>query len=87
MRTFSLKDDCTLSGVRIHPSDRPLILSLSKDGGGYLDAWDGPLIPAHGFVYAPVAGSESCPERSRRAYALTPFDFAQDERITFRLKF
>ncbi len=28
MRTFSLKDDCTLSGVRLLPDDRRI------DGGG-----------------------------------------------------
>ena len=51
MRTFSLKDDRTLSGVRLHPSDRRVA------GGGYIDPTGGPLIRAHGFVHAPVEGS------------------------------
>lgn len=53
MRTFSLKDDTTFSGIRIHSSDREV------DGGGYLDpSGTRRLIPAHGFVYAPVVGSK-----------------------------
>ena len=52
MRTFSLKDDTTLSGIRTLPDDR------RPDGGGYLDPLGGPLIPANGFVYAGVAGSK-----------------------------
>ena len=58
-RTFKLTDDTTFSGIHIHPSDREV------DGGGYiaLNAPFGPsgsrgrLIPAHGFVHPPVAGS------------------------------
>ena len=62
MRTFSLKDECTLSGIRIHPSDREV------DGGGYVDpSGSRRLIPAHGFVCPPVEGSKPCPEHSRRA--------------------
>lgn len=61
-RTFSLKDDPCFSGIRVHPDDR------RHDGGGYLDPAGGPLIQAHGFVYAPVAGSKPCPEHSRRAF-------------------
>ena len=51
-RRFSLKDDTTFSGIRIHPSDREV------DGGGYVDPGRRRLIPAHGFVYAAVAGSK-----------------------------
>ena len=72
-RTFSLKDDTCFSGIRASahpelvegPNDRPLILSLSKDGGGYINltappvpsASRGRLIPAHGFIPVPVVGS------------------------------
>ena len=74
-RTFSLKDDTCFSGIRASahpelvegPNDRPLILSLSKDGGGYLTHPGGPLTPAHGFIPVPATGSAPCPERSRRA--------------------
>ena len=49
MRTFSLKDDCTLSGVRLLPEDRRV------DGGGYFcpDCPDR-LVPAHGAVEVSV---------------------------------
>ena len=82
-RVFSLKDDTCFSGIRASahpelvegPNDRPLILSLSKDGGGYINltappvpsASRGRLIPAHGFVPVPAVGSAPCPERSPRA--------------------
>lgn len=49
MRTFSLKDDCTLSGVRLLPDDRRV------DGGGYYyPDFPGHLVPAHGYVEVPV---------------------------------
>ena len=63
MRTFSLKDDCTLSGVRLLPEDRRV------DGGGYFrpDCPDR-LVSAHGAVEVPVGDGvgrrlKSCPER------------------------
>ena len=65
MRTFSLKDDCTLSGVRLLPEDRRV------DGGGYFypDCPDR-LVPAHGAMEVPVGDVvgrrlKSCPERRR----------------------
>ena len=50
-RTFKLTDDTTFSGIHIHPSDREV------DGGGYIMQGSRRLIPAHGFVHPPVAGS------------------------------
>ena len=50
MRTFSLKDDCTLSGRRLHRDSRRV------EGGGYVDPAGGPLIPAHGAVVVRAAG-------------------------------
>ena len=50
MRTFSLKDDCTLSGRRLHRDERRV------EGGGYVDPAGGALVPAHGAVLVPVAG-------------------------------
>ena len=58
MRTFSLKDDCTLSGRRLHRDERRV------EGGGYVDLTS-PLVPsgsrhvllpAHGAVLVPAAG-------------------------------
>ena len=50
-RTFKLTDDCTFSGIRIHPNDREV------DGGGYLEQGNRRLIPAHGFIPVPAMGS------------------------------
>ena len=58
MRTFSLKDDCTLSGRRLRRGERRV------EGGGYVDLTiplvpSGSrhvLLPAHGVVVVPVAG-------------------------------
>ena len=44
MRTFSVKDDCTLSGRRLHREERRV------EGGGYVDPAGGPLLPGHGVV-------------------------------------
>ena len=58
MRTFSLKDDCTLSGRRLHRDERRV------EGGGYVDL-TAPLVPsgsrhallpAHGVVLVRAAG-------------------------------
>ena len=63
MRTFSLKDDCTLSGVRVHPDDRRVV------GGGYVDPMGGDrLISAHGFV-------ELLPEGMKNDEKLVPLDY------------
>lgn len=62
MRTFSLRDDCTLSGVRVHPDDRQVV------GGGYVDPMGGALIPAHGFV-------EALPEGMEKGEKLVPLDY------------
>ena len=51
MRTFKLTDDCTLSGVRVHPDDRTVV------GGGYVDPMGGNrLLPAHGVVVVRADG-------------------------------
>ena len=51
-RTFKLTDDCTFSGIRIHPNDREV------DGGGYIEQGTRRLIPAHGFIPVPAVGSD-----------------------------
>lgn len=48
MRTFSLKDDRTLSGHRLRRDERRV------EGGGYVDPAGGALVPAHGVVMVPV---------------------------------
>lgn len=61
-----MKDDTCFSGIRASahpelvegPNDRPLILSLSKDGGGYLEQGTRGLIPAHGFIPVPAVGGD-----------------------------
>lgn len=65
MRTFSLRDDCSLSGVRLRPDNQRV------DGGGYYrpDCPDR-LVRAHGVVERPVGEVvgrrlKSCPERRR----------------------
>jgi len=50
MRTFSLKDDCTLSGRRLHRDERRV------EGGGYVDPAGGALLPAHGVVVVRADG-------------------------------
>ena len=50
MRTFSLKDDCTLSGRRLHRDERRV------EGGGYVDPAGGALVPAHGVVLVRAEG-------------------------------
>jgi len=50
MRTFSLKDDCTLSGRRLRRDARRV------EGGGYVDPMGGALLPAHGVVVVRAAG-------------------------------
>lgn len=49
MRTFSLKDDCTLSGVRLLADDRRV------DGGGYFyPDFPDRLVPGHWLVEVPA---------------------------------
>ena len=70
MRTFSLKDDCTLSGKRLHRDERrvegggylPIALSLSMGSAG------GQLISAHGTVEVP-------PEGMKKGEKLVPLDY------------
>ena len=58
MRTFSLKDDCTLSGRRLHRDERRV------EGGGYVDLTSPlvpsgsrhALLPAHEVLVVPAAG-------------------------------
>ena len=63
MRTFTLKDDCTLSGRRLHRDERSAqpVRGTGEhcsrvEGGGYLDPAGGPLVLAHGFVEMSAAG-------------------------------
>ena len=62
-RRFSLKDDTTFSGIRIHPSDREV------DGGGYIMQGPRPwLRPStrRGQHARPRSGAVRCEPQRRR---------------------
>ena len=65
MRTFSLKDDCTLSGRRLHRDERRV------EGGGYVDLAS-PPVPSGRSRPTGSLGEVPMECRQRARHALLP---------------